>query len=61
MWDDKAVDKPSRRFSFFFPQMLHVSFLLMLVDLLLTVPVQPLVTDRDVNSEACDNHVPAYN
>lgn len=45
----------------FFSQMLHVSFLLMLADLLLTVPVQPLVTDRDVNSGACDNHVPAYN
>lgn len=34
---------------------------LMLADLLLLVPAQRMVTERDINAQLCGNHMPAYN
>lgn len=41
-------------------QTLHVSFWLVLTNLLLMVSVQPPETDYDANAEVCNNHLPAY-
>lgn len=37
-----------------------VSCVLMLADLLLLVPAQRMVTERDINAQLCGNHMPAY-
>lgn len=33
----------------------------MLADLLLMVPAQRMVTERDINAQVCGNHMPACN
>lgn len=58
MRDDEAADKTSR-FFFLFPH--AVSSVLMLADLLLMVPAQRMVTERDINAQVCGNHMPACN